>query len=107
MNIGVVGLGLIGGSIAKSAKKNTKFKVYGYDIDPATVKKAIAEGSIDGELTEKRISICDYIFIPLYPEAVIKFVEKYASLFKDGATVIDCAGVKRSVCEKCFAIAEN
>ena len=107
MNIGVVGLGLIGGSIAKSAKKNTKFKVYGYDIDPATVKKAITEGSIDGELTEKRISICDYIFIPLYPEAVIKFVEKYASLFKDGATVIDCAGVKRSVCEKCFAIAEN
>ena len=107
MNIGIVGLGLIGGSIAKSAKKNTKFKVYGYDIDPATVKKAIAEDSIDGELTEKRISICDYIFIPLYPEAVIKFVEKYASLFKDGATVIDCAGVKRSVCEKCFAIAEN
>lgn len=107
MNIGVVGLGLIGGSIAKSAKKNTKFKVYGYDIDPATVKKAIAEDSIDGELTEKRISTCDYIFIPLYPEAVIKFVEKYASLFKDGATVIDCAGVKRSVCEKCFAIAEN
>ena len=107
MNIGVVGLGLIGGSIAKSAKKNTKFKVYGYDIDPATVKKAIAEESIDGELTEKRISTCDYIFIPLYPEAVIKFVEKYASLFKDGATVIDCAGVKRSVCEKCFAIAEN
>ena len=107
MNIGIVGLGLIGGSIAKSAKKNTKFKVYGYDIDPATVKKAIAEDSIDGELTEKRISTCDYIFIPLYPEAVIKFVEKYASLFKDGATVIDCAGVKRSVCEKCFAIAEN
>ena len=107
MNIGVVGLGLIGGSIAKSAKKNTKFKVYGYDIDHATVKKAITEGSIDGELTEKRISTCDYIFIPLYPEAVIKFVEKYASLFKDGATVIDCAGVKRSVCEKCFAIAEN
>ena len=107
MNIGIVGLGLIGGSIAKSAKKNTKFKVYGYDIDPATVKKAIAEDSIDGELTEKRISICDYIFIPLYPEAVIKFVEKYASLFKEGATVIDCAGVKRSVCEKCFAIAEN
>ena len=107
MNIGVVGLGLIGGSIAKSAKKNTKFKVYGYDIDPATVKKAIAEESIDGELTEKRISTCDYIFIPLYPEAVIKFVEKYASLFKEGATVIDCAGVKRSVCEKCFAIAEN
>ena len=106
MNIGVVGLGLIGGSIAKSAKKKTKFKVYGYDIDQNTVKNAISERSIDGELTEKRIATCDYIFIPLYPEAVIEFVEKNASIFKDGATVIDCAGVKRNVCEKCFKIAE-
>ena len=78
MNIGVVGLGLIGGSIAKSAKKNTKFKVYGYDIDQITIKNAISEKSIDGELTEKRIASCDYIFIPLYPEAVIEFVEKNA-----------------------------
>lgn len=107
MNIGVVGLGLIGGSIAKSAKKNTEFKVYGYDIDPKTIKNAISEKSIDGELTDKRIASCDYIFIPLYPEAVIEFVEKNASIFKEGATVIDCAGVKRSVCEKCFEIADN
>ncbi len=107
MNIGVVGLGLIGGSIAKSAKKNTSFKVYGYDINVKTVKNAISEKSIDGELTEKRISSCDYIFIPLYPEAVIEFVEKNASNFKEGAVVIDCAGVKRSVCDRCFEIAAN
>ena len=107
MNIGVVGLGLIGGSIAKSAKKNTKFKVYGYDIDQNTVNNAISEKSIDGELTEKRIAGCDYIFIPLYPEAVIEFVEKYATVFKDDAIIIDCAGVKRSVCEKCFEIADK
>lgn len=107
MNIGVVGLGLIGGSIAKSAKKNTNFKVYGYDINEAVVKKAIQEKSIDGELTEKRLAVCDYVFIPLYPEAVVEYVEKNASIFKDGAVIIDCAGVKRSVCDKCFKIAEN
>ena len=107
MNIGVVGLGLIGGSIAKSAKKNTNFKVYGYDINESVVKKAINENSIDGELTEKRLATCDYIFIPLYPEAVVEYVEKNASVFKEGAVVIDCAGVKRSVCDKCFKIAEN
>ncbi len=107
MNIGVVGLGLIGGSIAKSAKKNTNFKVYGYDINEAVVKKAIQEKSIDGELTEKRLATCDYVFIPLYPEAVVEYVEKNASVFKDGAVIIDCAGVKRSVCDKCFKIAEN
>ena len=107
MNIGVVGLGLIGGSIAKSAKKNTNFKVYGYDINESVVKKAIQEKSIDGELTEKRLAVCDYVFIPLYPEAVVEYVEKNASIFKDGAVIIDCAGVKRSVCDKCFKIAEN
>lgn len=107
MNIGVVGLGLIGGSIAKSAKKNTNFKVYGYDINESVVKKAIQEKSIDGELTEKRLAVCDYVFIPLYPEAVVEYVEKNASVFKDGAVIIDCAGVKRSVCDKCFKIAEN
>ena len=107
MNIGIVGLGLIGGSLAKSAKKNTKYKVYGYDISKEVIKSAIAEKSIDGELTEKRLASCDYVFIPLYPEAVVEYVEKNASIFKDGATVIDCAGVKRSVCEKCFEIADK
>ncbi len=107
MNIGIVGLGLIGGSLAKSAKKNTKFKVYGFDISADVVKSALSEGSIDGELTEKRLASCDYVFIPLYPEAVIEYVKKNAGIFKEGAVVIDCAGVKRAVCDECFKIAEN
>ena len=82
MNIGIVGLGLIGGSLAKSAKKNTKFKVYGFDISADVVKSALSEGSIDGELTEKRLASCDYVFIPLYPEAVIEYVKKNAGIFK-------------------------
>lgn len=107
MKIGVVGLGLIGGSLAKSAKKNTNFKVYGYDLNKEVIKNAISENSIDGELTQKRLQSCDYVFISLYPEAVIEYVENNASFFKEGAVVIDCAGVKRSVCDKCFEIAEN
>lgn len=107
MNIGIVGLGLIGGSLAKSAKKNTNHKIYGYDLNENVIKSAIEEGSIDGELSEKRLSSCDYVFIPLYPEAVIEYVRNNACNFKDGAVVIDCAGVKRSVCEECFKIAEN
>ncbi len=107
MNIGVVGLGLIGGSIAKSAKKNTDFKVFGYDINENVVKSAIEKGVLDGALDDVSLSCCDYVFIPLYPEAVIDYVEKNAKNFKDDAIVIDCAGVKRSVCDKCFKIAEK
>lgn len=107
MNIGIVGLGLIGGSLAKSSKKNTDFKVYGYDINGDVVKSAVKDKVLDGELNEKTLRLCDYVFIPLYPEAVIEYVKKNADNFKDGATVIDCAGVKRSVCESCFKIAEG
>ena len=107
MNIGVVGLGLIGGSLVKSAKKNTNFKVYGYDLNQDVIKNAISEGSMDGELTTKALQKCDYVFIPLYPEAVIEYVKNNAEFFKEGAVVIDCAGVKRCVCDKCFEIAEE
>lgn len=107
MNIGVVGLGLIGGSIAKSAKKNTNFKVYGYDINQQVVKDAVKDKVLNGELTQEKISICDYIFIPLYPEAVVSFLKENAGFIKPEAVVIDCAGVKRSVCSQCFKIAEE
>ena len=105
MNIGIVGLGLIGGSLAKSAKKNTEFKVFGYDLNSDVVKNAIEDKVLDGELTQKQLSSCDYVFIPLYPDAVIDYVQNNSGFFKDGAVVIDCAGVKRSVCDKCFEIA--
>ena len=105
--IGFIGLGLIGGSLAKSAKKNTEFKVFGYDLNSDVVKNAIEDKVLDGELTQKQLSSCDYVFIPLYPEAVIDYVQNNSGFFKDGAVVIDCAGVKRSVCDKCFEIAEK
>ncbi len=107
MNIGVVGLGLIGGSIAKSAKKNTEYKIFGYDINENVVNNAIEKGVLDGALDDASLSLCDYVFIPLYPEAVVDYVEKNAKNFKEDAVVIDCAGVKRSVCDKCFKIAEK
>lgn len=107
MNIGIVGLGLIGGSMAKSVKKNTEHTVYGYDLNKETVQAAVNDNSIDAQLDSTALKECDYVFIPLYPEAVIKYVEENAENFKDGAVVIDCAGVKRCVCEKCFAIAEK
>ena len=47
MKIGIVGLGLIGGSLAKSIKKNTSYSCFGYDIDRAAVAGALAQEAID------------------------------------------------------------
>ena len=107
MVIGVVGMGLIGGSLVKAIKKNTKHKVYGFDISEETVKSALQEKSIDKKLTSENLKECDYVFIPLYPEAVKDYLIKNAKNFKENAVVIDCAGVKRCVCDDCFDIAEN
>ena len=107
MIIGIVGLGLIGGSLAKATKKNTNHKVYGFDISETTVKSALKDKSINKELTSENLNECDYVFIPLYPEAVKEYLIKNAKNFKENAIVIDCAGVKRCVCEDCFNIAEQ
>ena len=107
LTIGVVGLGLIGGSLVKAIKKNTKHKVFGFDISKETIKSALKEKSIDKELTSENLKECDYVFIPLYPEAVKEYLIKNAKNFKTDAVVIDCAGVKRCVCDDCFDIAEK
>lgn len=107
MIIGIVGLGLIGGSLAKATKKNTNHKVYGFDISETTVKSALKDKTINKELTSENLNECDYVFIPLYPEAVKEYLIKNAKNFKENAIVIDCAGVKRCVCEECFNIAEQ
>ena len=107
MNIGIVGLGLIGGSLAKSAKKNTDYRVYGANRSRAVVDYALLSGIIDEELTEKTLKDCDIVFISLYPEATVKYMEDNAENFKKNSIVIDCAGIKRSVCEKGFELAKK
>ncbi|MGN0452444.1 MAG: prephenate dehydrogenase [Ruminococcus sp.] len=105
--IGIVGLGLIGGSLAKSIKKNKSGEVFGYDLDRSTVEYALLSGIIDGNLDENTLKECDAVFICLYPQAVVDFVKQKASVFKKGAMVLDCAGIKRSVCAPCYEIAEE
>ncbi len=105
MKIGVVGLGLIGGSIAKAIKKNTKHTVLGKDINEETMKKAVLIGAIDGELNA--ISQVDMLIVSLYPSATISYIEENADKIKKGAIVIDVSGVKKVVCEKLFPLAEE
>lgn len=99
MKIGVVGLGLIGGSIAKAISKNTEHTVLGLDRDREVVLRAKLTEAIDGELTEAELRDCDLVIIALYPHATIDFVREHAEEFKPGAIVTDCCGIKREVCE--------
>ncbi len=107
MRIGIVGLGLIGGSMAKALKYYTDSKVYGYDIDETVVAEAISENVLDGKLSENNLSKCNLIIISLYPEATIEYIKKNASLISKDSIVIDCGGVKRLICDALEPIADK
>ncbi len=106
MTVGVVGLGLIGGSMAR-AYKSDGCTVFGADINTASLGYALLSGIIDEELTRDNIGKCELLFIALYPEESEKYLEENAELISESATVIDLCGTKRRICEKGFTLAEK
>lgn len=107
MKIGIIGLGLIGGSMAKAIRLNTDHYVLGMDIDKSIVTKAKIIEAINEELTDENISQCDMLILALYPDATVKTIKQYAHLIKKGAYVIDCGGVKEKVCDNIPKIAKE
>ncbi len=107
MNIGVVGLGLIGGSMAKSIKAHTAHTVYGADINSETMLLARMCGAIDAELHGDTLPLCDVVFIALCPDAAVGWLRAASGGIGKNAVVIDLCGVKRAVCEPMREIARN
>lgn len=104
--IGIVGLGLIGGSFAKAYKKYSECEVLAFDTDTTTLGFAQLSGAIDGVLDEKSIPECDVIFIALYPFATIEYLQKNAPVFAKNQLVIDLCGTKKEVCAVGFELAK-
>lgn len=102
LKIGIVGLGLIGGSLAK-AFKNEGLNVFGYDRNQETIKRAKDELAVnDCSSLPNLIFDCDVVFVALYPDGIIQFITENKDNFKKGAIVIDCSGIKGEVCEKLY-----
>jgi prephenate dehydrogenase len=106
MKVGITGLGLIGGSLAK-AYRNEGHKVYGFDIDGAIQSFAQLSGAIDGVLDESSLGSCDVLFIAVFPEAAVRYLESAAPRLGKNTVVFDCCGIKRFVCESCFPLAKR
>ena len=107
MTVGIVGLGLIGGSIAKAYKANSDFKVLGADSDSVIVEFAKMAQAIDEELGEENLKSCDVILVAIPPVAAVDYLNRNAKNISKKALVIDCCGTKRVVCEECFKLAEQ
>ncbi|MCL2810172.1 MAG: prephenate dehydrogenase [Treponema sp.] len=104
MNVGIAGLGLIGGSLAK-AYKLAGHNVYGFDADEAILSFAQVSGAVNGVLDDNTINSCDVIFLAVNPVDAVVYLENTASKIKKDSFVIDCCGVKRFVCSRCFPLA--
>ncbi len=104
MTVGIVGLGLIGGSFAKAYHAAGE-RVLAQDIDRDVVSFAVISGAVEEELTDETMPQCDLILLAVRPAAAVEWLKKNAPKIDKRTVVIDCCGTKRSVCAACFPIA--
>ena len=104
MIVGIVGLGLIGGSAAK-AFKAAGHTIYAFDIDSQIIGYAQLEGTVDGELSADNVAQCNLLLLTATPKAVAGYLEANACHFNAGMLVVDFCGIKQGICELGFALA--
>ena len=107
MNVAIVGLGLIGGSMAKSIKNRTSHTVWGIDLNAETMTMARMCGAIDAPLTEENLPQADLILVAIRPGAAIEWVRQHAPQIAKSAILVDLCGVKRTVVAAIAPIAEE
>ena len=99
-NIVIVGLGLIGGSLARAFRKYTDFDIAGIDRDPAVLQAALDCGAIRKAGLEEDIGRADILFLCLYPQACLDFVAEHLGSIRPGCLVTDTCGVKSYLCPR-------
>lgn len=99
--IAIVGLGLIGGSMAMALQGFEGYEIVGVDVSQPTLRFA-AENHVADRVTEdagKAIAQADVVFLCLHPQGVVDFLHRHREGFKPGALVTDVCGIKTAVVE--------
>ena len=106
MNVGILGLGLIGGSLAR-AYALEGHTVYAIQRNESMLSFAMLAGAVHGKLNEETIPQCDLILLAIYPDGSASWLERNAHLVSKEALVIDCCGIKKEICQRCFPLAQK
>ncbi len=107
MTVGIVGLGLIGGSMAKAYSRAEGVRVLAVDTDRTVLGFAMLAGAVDGELTEENLPDCDLLLLASYPEGAETYLRRNAGIIGKKTTVVDCLGTKRAICAMAFPLARE
>ena len=105
MNVGILGLGLIGGSLARAYAK-AGHRVYVCDNDEQMVSFAQLAGVVHDRLNEATIADCELILLAIYAGGSAAWLEENAHLIDENTLIIDCCGIKKQICDRCFPLAE-
>lgn len=106
MIVGILGLGLIGGSLARAYSK-AGYTVFACEQDENILLFAQLAGAVNGKLDKSTIPSCDLLLLAIYADGSAQWLEENAHLISKNALVIDCCGIKKSICDRCFPIAEK
>ena len=106
VTVGILGLGLIGGSLARAYTK-AGHQVFACEQDKDMLAFAQLAGAVNGELTPDKIFDCDLILLAIYPGGSAAWLEENGHLIRKDALVMDCCGTKTEICERCFPIAKK
>ena len=106
MTVGILGLGLIGGSFARAFALEGH-TVYAIQRNENMLSFAMLAGAVHGKLDETTIPQCDLILLAIYPDGSASWLEKNAALISKDALVMDCCGIKEEICRRCFPLAEK
>lgn len=106
MNIGIIGLGLMGASFAKRLSPQKDKTIYGIDQNDQTIQTAlelniIKEGSTD---PDKLIKKCNLIILALYPTMIKPWIVENQQYLESGTILMDISGVKTNIVEPVQAI---
>jgi prephenate dehydrogenase len=106
MTVGILGLGLIGGSLARAYAK-AGHAVLAYDKDESILAFAQLAGVVTAPLSEDNIHTCDLILLSVYAAASADWLEENAKYIQKDTLVMDCCGIKVNICRRCFPIADQ
>lgn len=102
----IVGLGLIGGSLAKAFAAYTDNYIAGIDTDPAAIEEALATGAIAKKGDDEDLREADLVYLCLYPQAILDFVNSHLHDFRPECVVTDVCGIKGEICQALSQLAK-
>jgi len=107
MNIGIVGLGLMGGSIAKALYG--QYDIHAYDCDTAAIEYALKHQIIDYGYSdvESFFKATDIIYLCLYPRILVEFMQTNAKYIKSDSVIIEITGVKTELVKSLTPCLDN